>query len=100
MMNEVPLNVYVLLVTIRTASDNVEREYCAAMKIQSWFRGERVRAYLRYLHECATLIQKCYRGHLGRKLYRRRLKVQCVRTYVSMHVRKYVFLSGHLFIYV
>jgi hypothetical protein len=106
MMNEVPLNVYVLLVTIRTASDNVEREYCAAMKIQSWFRGERVRAYLRYLHECATLIQKCYRGHLGRKLYRRRLKerlkeiheeyydtmaARIQKTWKGYYVRKYMF---------
>ena len=72
----------------RAASDNVEREFHAAVRIQSWFRGERVRAYLRYLHECATLIQKCYRGHLGRKLYRRRLKVFII--YVRMYICTYV----------
>ncbi|XP_011403289.1 PREDICTED: spermatogenesis-associated protein 17-like [Amphimedon queenslandica] len=58
----------------REAEDWREKEYNAAIKIQSWFRGCRVRAYLRYLNECAVIIQKTYRGHYGRRQYREYLK--------------------------
>ncbi|XP_004685493.2 PREDICTED: spermatogenesis-associated protein 17 [Condylura cristata] len=47
-----------------------EKENYAAIKIQSWFRGCQVRAYIRHLHRVATVIQKCWRGYLGRKYYR------------------------------
>jgi len=50
-------------------------EYNAAVKIQSWYRGVRVRSYLKYLHEKATLVQKIWRGHFGRKIYRHVLSV-------------------------
>ncbi|XP_029449046.1 spermatogenesis-associated protein 17 [Rhinatrema bivittatum] len=44
-------------------------EYNAAVKIQSWLQGCRVRAYIRSLHRMATIIQKTWRGFLGRKYY-------------------------------
>ena len=51
------------------------REYNAAVQIQSWFRGCRVRAYLAHLHASAVIIQRNFRGHLGREEYRRLLEV-------------------------
>lgn len=47
-----------------------KKEYDAAVKIQSWFRGCQVRAYIRYLHRVATVIQKWWRGYSGREEYR------------------------------
>nr|XP_006076249.1 spermatogenesis-associated protein 17 isoform X1 [Bubalus bubalis] len=46
-----------------------KKENDAAIKIQSWFRGCQVRAYIRYLHRVATIIQKRWRGYLGRQQY-------------------------------
>nr|XP_060499199.1 spermatogenesis-associated protein 17 [Panthera onca] len=53
-----------------------KKEYDAAVKIQSWFRGCRIRAYLRYLHRVATVIQKCWRGYLGRQHYQLIVKLE------------------------
>ncbi|XP_047696749.1 spermatogenesis-associated protein 17 [Prionailurus viverrinus] len=53
-----------------------KKEYDAAVKIQSWFRGCRIRAYLRYLHRAATVIQKCWRGYLGRQHYQLIVKLE------------------------
>lgn len=46
----------------------------AAILIQSWFRAERVRAYIRFLHQCAILIQRFYRGHVDRGIYRQKVQ--------------------------
>ncbi|KAM8896897.1 spermatogenesis-associated protein 17 isoform 1-T3 [Lycaon pictus] len=46
-----------------------KKEYDAAVKIQSWFRGCQVRAYIRHLHRVATTIQKWWRSYLGRQQY-------------------------------
>ncbi|XP_062971359.1 spermatogenesis-associated protein 17 [Cynocephalus volans] len=46
-----------------------KKENDAAVKIQSWFRACQVRAYIRYLHRIATIIQKWWRSYLGRKHY-------------------------------
>ncbi|KAM6459614.1 spermatogenesis-associated protein 17 isoform 2-T2 [Liasis olivaceus] len=46
-------------------------EYCAAVKIQSWFRGCKVRAYIRYLNKMMVFIQKWWRGYQGRKMFRK-----------------------------
>ncbi|TNN09741.1 Spermatogenesis-associated protein [Schistosoma japonicum] len=48
-------------------------EYNAAVKIQAWFRGIRIRCYLKLLEKCTIIIQKTWRGYLGRKYYRRKL---------------------------
>ncbi|XP_026930783.1 spermatogenesis-associated protein 17 isoform X3 [Acinonyx jubatus] len=53
-----------------------KKEYDAAVKIQSWFRGCQIRAYLRYLHRVATVIQKCWRGYLGRQHYQLIVKLE------------------------
>lgn len=55
----------------RDAEDQRNKEFLAALKIQCWFRGTKVRAYLRFLHYCATTIQRHFRGHKGREIYRR-----------------------------
>ncbi|XP_057305079.1 spermatogenesis-associated protein 17-like [Hydractinia symbiolongicarpus] len=53
------------------ASDSARlQERSSTIKIQSWFRSIRVQKYIRYLHRCATIIQKTYRGYVGRSLYR------------------------------
>lgn len=57
----------------KTADQRREKEYNAVVKLQSWYRGCRVRAYIRYLNECATTIQTVYRGHYWRRKYRQRL---------------------------
>ncbi|XP_073740214.1 spermatogenesis-associated protein 17 isoform X6 [Callorhinus ursinus] len=46
-----------------------KKEYDAAVKIQSWFRGCQVRAYIRNLHRVATIIQKWWRSYSGRQEY-------------------------------
>ena len=51
------------------------KEYKAAVRIQSWFRGCLVRAFYANLHANAIIIQASFRGHLGRIEYRRRLEV-------------------------
>lgn len=81
-------------------------EIDAAVLIQSWFRAERVRAYIRFLHRCAVLIQRFYRGHVDRGIYRakvqEKLKALKEAYYASLatkiqsrwrgyYVRKYVF---------
>lgn len=58
-----------------TAEANRRREYDAAVKIQSWYRALRARAYLRYLVECSNIIQKRFRGHQSRREFRVYLKV-------------------------
>ncbi|CAH1792563.1 unnamed protein product, partial [Owenia fusiformis] len=45
-------------------------EFRAIVRIQAWFRGQRVRAYIRHLHKCAGFIQARWRGYLGRIYYR------------------------------
>ena len=60
----------------RSEADSAsEVEYRAAVRIQSWFRGCRVRAYLAHLHACAGIIERNFRGHMGREEYRKRLEV-------------------------
>ena len=83
-----------------------ELEYSAAVKIQSWFRGARVRAYLKYLDINAIEIQRKWRGFLGRKKYRIKVKEQVCRMKLNYYnhiaakiqkvwkgyfVRKYIF---------
>ncbi|NXP50619.1 SPT17 protein, partial [Heliornis fulica] len=55
----------------RSVDENRKREYKAAIKIQSWFRGCRVRAYLRYLNKMVILIQKWWRGYRSRRYFRK-----------------------------
>ncbi|NXB99328.1 SPT17 protein, partial [Orthonyx spaldingii] len=55
----------------RAIDEDRKIRYKAAVKIQSWFRGCRVRAYLRYLSKMAILIQKWWRGYLRRKHFRK-----------------------------
>jgi len=43
-----------------------EKEFRAALRIQAWWRGVRLRKYLRFLHKSSTIIQAAYRGHLAR----------------------------------
>ncbi|XP_039739319.1 spermatogenesis-associated protein 17 isoform X1 [Pteropus medius] len=62
-----------------------KKEYDAAVKIQSWFRGCRVRAYIRFLHRVAIIIQKCWRGYLGRQHYQLIVKL----AYYAMKMNLY-----------
>ncbi|XP_046712012.1 spermatogenesis-associated protein 17 isoform X2 [Silurus meridionalis] len=59
----------------RIAEENRQKENAAAVKIQSWFHGCRERAYLRYLHRNATVIQKTWRAFSARRYFRQRVKV-------------------------
>lgn len=81
-------------------------EIDAAITIQSWFRAERVRAYIKFLHRSAVVIQRNYRGHVDRGVYRAKVqkklkalkeayfaclatKIQC--RWRGYYVRKYIF---------
>ncbi|NXK39872.1 SPT17 protein, partial [Piprites chloris] len=55
----------------RSIDEDRKIKYRAAVKIQSWFRGCRVRAYLRHLNEMVILIQKWWRGYRCRKHFRK-----------------------------
>ncbi|XP_056333388.1 spermatogenesis-associated protein 17 [Danio aesculapii] len=89
----------------RIAEENRQKENEAAVRIQSWFRGCQVRAYLRHLHKNAILIQKTWRGFTARALFRQRLKtayfimkmnfynkmaVKIQQRWRGFYVRKYV----------
>uniref|UniRef100_A0A8I3W4R2 Uncharacterized protein n=1 Tax=Callithrix jacchus TaxID=9483 RepID=A0A8I3W4R2_CALJA len=60
------------------------KENDAAVKIQSWFRGCQVRAYIRHLHRTVTIIQKWWRSFLGRKQYQLTVQVNVKCTHVSI----------------
>ena len=89
----------------REAAKRKKLEYDSAVRIQSWFRGLRVRAYLRILNNAAVTIQRNFRGYLARKVYRIRVKeclhkmrvdfyhrnAACIqRFWRGYYVRKYV----------
>ncbi|ESN93852.1 hypothetical protein HELRODRAFT_180503 [Helobdella robusta] len=44
-----------------------KNEYDKCVKIQAWFRGIKVRAYLKYLNRCALKIQKVWKGSRDRE---------------------------------
>ncbi|KQK73651.1 spermatogenesis-associated protein 17 [Amazona aestiva] len=58
----------------RSLDEERKIEYKAAVKIQSWFQGCRVRSYLRYLNQMAIIIQRWWRGYLSRKHFRKMVK--------------------------
>ncbi|KTG45850.1 hypothetical protein cypCar_00028610 [Cyprinus carpio] len=60
--------------TSRIAEENRQKENEAAVRIQSWFRGCQVRAYVSLLHKNATSIQKIWHGLTARALFRQRVK--------------------------
>ncbi|XP_051867210.1 spermatogenesis-associated protein 17 [Pristis pectinata] len=67
------------------AEENRLREHGAAVKIQSCFRGFKVRAHIRYLQKKAIIIQKTWRGFQSRVFFR--LMVQ--RAYFIMKMNFY-----------
>uniref|UniRef100_A0A8C2T444 Spermatosis associated 17 n=1 Tax=Coturnix japonica TaxID=93934 RepID=A0A8C2T444_COTJA len=71
----------------RSVDEERKIVYKAAVKIQSWFRGCRVRAYLRYLSKMVILIQKWWRGYQSRRYFREETKIQ--KTWRGYYVRKY-----------
>ncbi|XP_004700204.1 spermatogenesis-associated protein 17 [Echinops telfairi] len=62
-----------------------KKETDAAIKIQSWFRGCKVRAYIRLLHKGVTVIQKWWRGFLNRQHYQLVVKI----AYYTMKMNLY-----------
>jgi len=73
-----------LFIRRRTSEEQRRREFHAAVKIQSWFRATKVRAYLRFLNHSATTIQRHFRGHKGREIHR-----QLVREHLAKLRRDY-----------
>jgi len=73
------------------ADENRSLEYEKAVRIQSWYRGVLTREYLKHLHKCATQIQRYWRGYLGRRFCRIRVKnlvmVMRMNVYNAMAVR-------------
>ncbi|XP_077374608.1 spermatogenesis-associated protein 17 isoform X2 [Festucalex cinctus] len=82
-----------------------QQELRAALRIQSWFRGYRVRIYIRHLHEKAVIIQKIWRGFRARALCRQmvmeayfimklnfynEMAVRIQRRWRGYYVRKYI----------
>ncbi|XP_048351329.1 spermatogenesis-associated protein 17 isoform X2 [Sphaerodactylus townsendi] len=72
----------------RHVNEYRKMEYYAAVKIQSWFRGCKVRAYIRYLNKMMVFIQKWWRGYQGRKQFRRMTEIQ--KTWRGYYIRKYI----------
>ncbi|CAJ1048935.1 spermatogenesis-associated protein 17 isoform X1 [Xyrichtys novacula] len=73
------------------AEENRKRENQAAIRIQSWFRACRVRAYLSHLHKKAVIIQKIWRGFTARARFRQMVKeayfIMKMNFYEEMAVR-------------
>lgn len=89
----------------RETAERKQIEYDCAVRIQCWFRGLRVRAYLKTLNDAAVVIQKNFRGYLARKCFRARIKecleemrinyyhknATCIQRYWrGYYVRKYI----------
>ncbi|NXI47856.1 SPT17 protein, partial [Galbula dea] len=89
----------------RSADEDRKIKYKAAVKIQSWFRGCRVRAYLRYLTKMVILIQKWWRGYRSRRYFRKlvetayfimkmnfynEMAVRIQKSWRGYYVRKYI----------
>ncbi|XP_028676144.2 spermatogenesis-associated protein 17 [Erpetoichthys calabaricus] len=89
----------------RIAEEDRAKEVKAAIMIQAWYRGCRVHGYLRYLNRMAIIIQKNWRGYLGRKYFRKMMKteyfvvkmnfynemaVRIQKRWRSYYVRKYI----------
>lgn len=72
----------------REAEYQRHREFQAALKIQCWFRGTKVRAYLRFLHYCATTIQRHFRGYKGREIYRRLVQERLSKLRIDFYNRQ------------
>ncbi|XP_066467805.1 spermatogenesis-associated protein 17 isoform X2 [Tiliqua scincoides] len=72
----------------RCVNEYRKHEYYAAVKIQSWFRGCKVRAYIRYLNKMMVYIQKWWRGYQGRKKYRKMVEIQ--KRWRGYYIRKYI----------
>ncbi|KAL9959002.1 hypothetical protein ACROYT_G036083 [Oculina patagonica] len=72
----------------RDAEEQRNREFQAALKIQCWFRGTKVRAYLKFLHFCATTIQRHFRGHKGREIYRRLVQENLAKMRIDFYNRQ------------
>ncbi|XP_071346179.1 spermatogenesis-associated protein 17 isoform X2 [Trachinotus anak] len=70
------------------AEENRQRENQAAIRIQSWFRACKVRAYLSHLHKKAIIIQKIWRGFTARARFRQMVKIQ--RRWRGFFLRKYI----------
>ncbi|MEQ2198030.1 hypothetical protein XENOCAPTIV_006580 [Xenoophorus captivus] len=58
----------------RQAEENRQKENQAAIRIQSWFRACKVRAYLSHLHKKAIILQKTWRGFAARAYVRQMVK--------------------------
>uniref|UniRef100_A0A8D0EYL9 Spermatogenesis associated 17 n=1 Tax=Strix occidentalis caurina TaxID=311401 RepID=A0A8D0EYL9_STROC len=72
----------------RAVDEDRKIEYKAAVKIQSWFRGCRVRAYLRYLNKMVIFIQKWWRGYRSRRYFSKLVEIQ--KRWRGYYVRKYI----------
>ncbi|CAF0924219.1 unnamed protein product, partial [Didymodactylos carnosus] len=81
-------------------------ENTAALVIQSYWRGCRVRRHIRYLNRCATVIQTYWHGFKAKQIYRQRLKEDVINTKLKYYddyatriqkiwrgyyIRKYIF---------
>ncbi|KAK2854225.1 hypothetical protein Q5P01_006886 [Channa striata] len=73
------------------AEQHRRREHEAAIRIQSWFRACKVRAYLSHLHKNAVIIQKIWRGFIARACFRQTVKeayfIMKMNFYEEMAVR-------------
>lgn len=76
LQNEIPDIIEQIYENNRIADLYREIEYNAAVKIQSWYRRLRVKAYLKHINESAIIIQRVFRGYRGRKHYRSVLKAR------------------------
>eukprot|EP00794_Sanderia_malayensis_P017456 gene17456-19203_t len=106
LQKQVPGAISMIYSRNRMAEEARQREFRSAIKIQSWFRGERVRSYMRYLNDCAITIQKNYRAHVDRAIYRELVHNELIRrrkiyynkmatkiqtSWRGYYIRKYIF---------
>jgi hypothetical protein len=71
--SQIPAVIDQIYENARTANQMRSIENEAALRIQAWFRGMKIRAYIRHLSQHACRIQQVWRGKLGRRDFRARL---------------------------
>lgn len=75
------------------AEEARQLEYLSTVKIQAWYRGEKTRAYMSHINKCALIIQRHWRGYLGRGLTRILVKNSVMIMKINFYNKKATYIQ-------